>query len=167
MSELRIRVLAPADAIAVRDIRLEGLRLYPPNFGAAWEEEAPQPIEWWERRLAGDARTYGVEIGSELAGICVVSLNSRIKRAHVGEIGAMFVRDRFRRRGVANLLMQSAMEWLKGRRALAATLTVNAKNDEARRLYERFGFRVCGQLERELAVDGILYDELLMRARIS
>jgi ribosomal protein S18 acetylase RimI-like enzyme len=164
---MRIRVLGPPDAVAVRDIRLEGLRLYPENFGASWEEEAPYPIEWWARRLAGDACTYGVEIDNELAGICVVSLKPRIKHAHVGEIGAMFVRDRFRRRGVANFLMQSAMEWLKGRRALAATLTVNAKNDEARRLYERFGFTVCGQLERELAVDGILYDELLMRAGIS
>lgn len=166
MSDMRIRVLGPADALAVREIRLEGLRLYPQNFGAAWEEEAPQPIEWWERRLASGSCTYGVEIANELAGICVVSLNPRMRRAHIGEIGAMFVRDRFRRRGVANLLMQSAMEWLKGR-VLAATLTVNAKNDEARRLYERFGFTVCGQLERELAVDGILYDELLMRAGIS
>lgn len=163
---MRSRVLTPADALAVRDIRLEGLRLYPQNFGAAWEEEAPQPIEWWERRLAGHACTFGVEIANELAGICVVSLNTPIKRAHVGEIGAMYVRDRFRRRGVANLLMQSAMEWLRDR-ALAATLTVNAENVEARRLYERFGFTVCGQLERELAVDGILYDELLMRAGIS
>ena len=62
--------------------------------------------------------------------------------------------------------MQSAMEYLKNR-AFYATLTVSESNNDARRLYERFGFAVCGQLERELNIDGVFHDELLMRARIS
>ena len=89
-----------------------------------------------------------------------------MKHAHDADLGAVYVRERFHRRGVANALMQSAMEYLKNR-ALYATLKVSAENEGARRLYERFGFVVCGQLERAIRVDGIFYDELLMRARIS
>lgn len=60
--------------------------------------------------------------------------------------------------------MQSAMECLVNR-ARYATLTVGADNVAAQRLYARFGFVTCGQLEGELNVDGSFSDELLMHAR--
>ncbi len=166
-----VRVLGPGDAVAVRDVRLEGLRLSPESFGSSWEEEANRPLTWWQNRLAGSARALGAQVDGVLAGILVVSLNSRVKLAHNAEIGAVYVRPAFRRRGVANLLMQSAMETLTSGefagRAKYATLNVTAGNDSAQRLYERFRFEVCGQLERELCVDGIFYDELLMRTGIA
>jgi ribosomal protein S18 acetylase RimI-like enzyme len=163
MSAFRIRVLGPADAIAVRDIRLESLRLYPENFGNAWEEEATQPIGFWEKRLAGNAHWLGAQIDAELAGLTVVSLNSRMKLAHNGEVGAVFVRDKFHRRGIARALMQSAMEHLRASGARYATLNVTAGNEAARKLYESLGFVVCGQLQAELNVDGKFHDELMMR----
>lgn len=163
--EIRIRTLGPHDAVAVRDVRLEGLRLYPESFGSSWEEESVEPLAWWESRLRGSAHWLGAEVEGALAGITVVSLNPRMKHAHCADIGAVYVCERFHRRGVAQTLMQSAMEYLNDR-ALFATLTVSANNHVARRLYERFGFVVCGQLERELNVDGVFHDELLMRARI-
>ena len=165
-----VRRLHPDDAVAVRDLRLEGLRLFPENFGSSWEEEADQPLTWWRGRLAGPARSFGAELDGQLGGLIVVSLNLRVKLAHNAEIGAVYVRPAFHQRGVATLLMQSAMETLKSEefagRAKFATLNVTAGNDSAQRLYERFGFKVCGQLERELCVDGVFYDELLMRAGI-
>jgi RimJ/RimL family protein N-acetyltransferase len=163
--EVRVRVLTPADAEAVRDLRLEALRLSPENFGSSWEEEAPQPLVWWRARLAGPACSLGGEVGADLAGLTVVSLNPRMKHAHKGEIGAVYVRDRFRRQGVAAALLQSAMEWLREKGAHAATLTVSASNVAAQRLYERFDFVACGQLQRELNVDGSFHDELLMQTR--
>jgi ribosomal protein S18 acetylase RimI-like enzyme len=165
VSAFRIRVLGPADAIAVRDLRLEGLRAHPESFGSSWEEEAPQPLRFWEERLAGPARWLGAEVEGDLVGLTVAALNSRMKLAHNADIGAVYVRDNFHRRGIARALMQSAMEYLKTTKAEYATLTVSASNDAARKLYASFGFVVCGQLERELNVDGRFHDELLMRAR--
>jgi ribosomal protein S18 acetylase RimI-like enzyme len=159
-------MLGPTDALAVRELRLEGLRLSPASFGSAWEEEAGQPLAWWRSRLTGPARTLGAEIKGELAGLTVVSLKQRMKHAHNADIGAVYVREDFRRRGVAQTLMQSAMEHVRAMGAMSATLTVTADNIAARKLYEQFGFAVCGQLERELNVDGSFSDELLMRARI-
>jgi RimJ/RimL family protein N-acetyltransferase len=161
-----IRVLGPPDALAVRELRLEGLRLSPESFGSAWEEEAGQPLAWWRSRLAGPARTLGAEIDGGLVGLTVVSLKPRMKHAHNADIGAVYVREHFRRRGVAQAVMQSAMEHARGLGAMSATLTLGAHNLAARKLYEQFGFVVCGQLERELNVDGSFSDELLMHARI-
>ena len=77
----------------------------------------------------------------------------------------------FHRQGVGRALMQSAMELMRSNefpaKAYFATLTVTSNNEAARRLYESFGFVVCGKLESNLSVDGVFYDELFMRARIS
>jgi len=77
----------------------------------------------------------------------------------------VYVRERFHRRGVAHALMQSAMEHLAKTQAKNVTLHVSADNVAARKLYEGFGFVVCGQLESELNVDGSFFDELMMRKR--
>ena len=161
-----VRVLTPQDAIAVRRLRLEGLRLSPQAFGSAWEEEAALPLSWWEGRLAGPARWFGAEVDAHLAGLTVVSLNLRMKHAHNAEIGAVYVGENFRRRGVAFKLMQSAMGYLRTTKIQNATLTVSADNIAAQQLYAQFGFSVCGQLHRELNVDGSFNDELLMRTQI-
>ncbi|MBP6012246.1 MAG: GNAT family N-acetyltransferase [Alphaproteobacteria bacterium] len=166
-STISVRVLGPADAVAARDLRLEGLRTTPENFGSSWEEEAVHPLAWWEDRLRGPGRWLGAESGKELVGLTVVSLNPRMKLAHNADIGAVFVRGTFRQRGVGAALMQSAMEFLREKRIAYATLTVSAENVAAQRLYARFGFTVCGQLERGLCVHNRFYDELLMRTRIA
>jgi ribosomal protein S18 acetylase RimI-like enzyme len=164
VSDVRIRVLSPADAVAVRDLRLEGLRLHPESFGSAWEEEAPQPLHVWEAKLAEHgAHWLGAEVDGALVGLTVVSLNARMKLAHNAHVGAVYVRDQFHRRGIARALMQSAMEYLRTSSATHATLTVSANNEAARKLYESFGFVVCGQLQAELNVDGRFHDELMMR----
>ena len=166
-----VRRLGVGDALAVRTLRLAALRLFPDNFGSAWEEEAQQPFAFWENRLRGPARTLGAESDRELVGMASVQANSRVKLAHVAEIGGFYVRPEFHRRGVGRLLMQSVMELLRSGEfptpVKFATLTVVANNEAARRLYESFGFGVCGKLEQQLCVDGAYYDELLMRARIS
>ena len=166
MSGTVVRLLTPSDAIEVRRLRLEGLRLSPQAFGSAWEEEAPHPLAWWQARLAGPARWFGAEIDGQLAGLTVVSLNLRMKHSHCADIGAVYVGENFRRRGVALALMQSAMGYLATTKIRNATLTVSADNTAAQKLYARFGFSVCGQLQRELNVDDSFIDELIMRAQI-
>ena len=169
--KLSVRRLDVSDAVAVRTLRLAALRLFPHNFGSAWEEEAQQPFAFWENRLGGPARTLGAESARELVGIATVHANSRVKLAHVAEVTGFYVRPEFHRRGVGRLLMQSVMELLSSGEfptpVKIATLTVVENNEAARRLYESFGFTVCGKLEQQLCVDSAYYDELLMRAGIS
>jgi ribosomal protein S18 acetylase RimI-like enzyme len=161
-----VRTLNAADAIAVRRLRLEGLRLAPSSFGNSWEEESPQPLSWWENRLRGPAHWIGAESDRALVGMVVVSLNRAMKLAHNAEIGAVYVAERFRRQGVANVMMQSAIAYLRSVKAKNVTLHVSADNIAAQKLYAQFGFSVCGQLRRELNVDGSFNDELLMRTQI-
>jgi [ribosomal protein S18]-alanine N-acetyltransferase len=70
---------------------------------------------------------------------------------HVNNIA---VRPELRGRGFGSALLAHVLE--EGRRAGAhrATLEVRRSNDEARRLYERFGFRVAG-VRRDYYTDPI------------
>ena len=50
-----------------------------------------------------------------------------------------------RRRGIARRLLGAILEDARGRRLRSVTLEVRPTNDEARTLYESFGFRVVGR----------------------
>jgi ribosomal protein S18 acetylase RimI-like enzyme len=156
----RVRPLAPADYEALRDIRLEALRLHPEFFAADLAQEEAAPREWWLARLAG-AVTLGGFLDERLLGLLVVARPSRPKLAHTGELGAMYVRAQARGSGLADALMRAAID-LASREMEQLKLTVNAQNARAVRFYERHGFRAIGRIPRSLLVDGRHYDELLM-----
>ena len=60
-------------------------------------------------------------------------------------INTLAVAPRFRRRGVATLLMQHVLAEAAREGALKATLEVRASNQAALALYERLGFRVTAR----------------------
>jgi ribosomal-protein-alanine N-acetyltransferase len=61
------------------------------------------------------------------------------------EILSIGVDPRLRRRGLGHSLMDAVLRHLHGERAAMLFLEVDQKNDAARALYERFGFRQVGE----------------------
>jgi ribosomal-protein-alanine N-acetyltransferase len=59
-------------------------------------------------------------------------------------INNLAVRPECRGRGYGSALLQHALAEAAAHGALRATLEVRRSNEQARRLYERFGFRVAG-----------------------
>ena len=74
--------------------------------------------------------------GEEAVGYCVCTLASN----GWGEVDSLYVAPQYRRRGVGRALVTAGMAWLGERGAKPIVVDVLAANDEARRLYERFGF---------------------------
>lgn len=64
-----------------------------------------------------------------------------IDEVHINNLA---VRPVCQRRGLGSTLLTYALESAAGEGAYRATLEVRRSNDGARRLYERFGFRVAG-----------------------
>ena len=62
------RQLGPDDAAGYRAVRLDGLQRHPAAFGAAWAEEAEQPLDWFAGRLRDNAVFGGWTKGPALAG---------------------------------------------------------------------------------------------------
>jgi ribosomal protein S18 acetylase RimI-like enzyme len=101
---------------------------------------------------------YVVHAGEDLAGCLVLNLHGPF----VGYIQAICVAPRCRGRGVGSALMAFA-EARIFREHPNVFLCVSSFNPSARRLYERLGYHVVGELT-DFVVQG--YSEFLMRKTI-
>jgi ribosomal protein S18 acetylase RimI-like enzyme len=162
---MKAEPLKPDDIEMIRDVRLEGLKNHPENFGADYDHEAAQPLEWWLRRMGG-GKSFGVWIDGNLAGMTVFARHTEKKHAHHGVIGAVYVRPQYRGRGVGDALIRAALDEA-ARHVEHVTLTVTGANASAVRLYERNGFEIVGRIPASIRVDGKDHDELSMHRRVS
>ncbi len=162
---MSVRRLTPDDYDALRELRLESLRLYPALFAADLDQEAAMAKEQWLARMA-TAASFGGFIDGALSGMVVFSRPTRPKLAHTGELGAMYVRDAARGTGLADALLEAVIDHASGE-VEQIQLTVNAENARAIRFYEHHGFRPIGRIPRSLHVEGRYYDDLLMLRAVS
>ena len=101
-----------------------------------------------------DGRVLVAEDGESVAGYVYVALEPlswKELRGPAGFIHDVAVREDARRSGIAEKLMQAAIEWLRERGAPRVILWTAAQNDAARGLFQRLGFRdTMIEMTREL-----------------
>ena len=103
---------------------------------------------WSEDQLKNElslahAILFCCEADGELAGFC--DLHVVADDAHINEI---CVAPRHRRLGCAHALMHHAIGLCREMHCAALTLEVRSKNEPAVQLYEKCGFRLCGERKR-------------------
>ncbi|MCC7208978.1 MAG: GNAT family N-acetyltransferase [Anaerolineae bacterium] len=170
----RARPVRAGDESAVRDLRLEGLRLYPTAFGADYDEAAARPDGWWrdwvaEYLSATDMAAAFVaesEADGALIGMLTVRRNNSAKTRHAANVYAMYVREAWQGKGVASRLLESAAEWAKAHGVQMLKLSVEVDNIPAIRCYLRNGYTVYGVDPHVLIYDNANYDMLLMVRRL-
>jgi ribosomal protein S18 acetylase RimI-like enzyme len=160
-----VRRLNDADYEALREIRLEALKLHPDCFSAEFEVEEALTRDQWLSRLSS-AATFGGFTDGALNGIAVFGKPPSKKTGHTGELGAMYVRAAVRGMGLADALVEAIIDHAASE-VEQVKLTVNAENARAIRLYERHGFRTIGKYPNSLHVDGRSYEELIMFRAVS
>jgi len=154
-----IRQLGRADATLYRDIRLEGLRLYPDSFSADFDAEAAEPLAWFADRLANSV-VLGAFAGTTLVGVAGFFRRPGAKRAHKAVVGGVYVRSASRRKGIARALMERVIDEA---RSCVETLLLSVEKDNApaRQLYQSLGFVEYGTEKSAVKIDGRYYDEVL------
>jgi ribosomal protein S18 acetylase RimI-like enzyme len=160
-----VRRLDDADYEALREIRLESLRLHPECFSADPDVEEAFTREQWLARLA-TAVSFGGFTNGALNGIVVFARPPSKKTRHTGELGAMYVRAVARGTGLADALVEAVIDHAVSE-VEQIKLTVNAENARAIGLYERHGFRQIGKYPNSLRVAGRTYEELIMLRAVS
>jgi L-amino acid N-acyltransferase YncA len=80
---------------------------------------------------------------------------------HVAQIGTFLIPE-FRMRGVGKLLFKATEEFAKSADYAKMIAQVRASNEHAKAFYRRLGFRACGRLARQVRIDGVEDDEILM-----
>jgi ribosomal protein S18 acetylase RimI-like enzyme len=83
-----------------------------------------------------------------------------------GEIRAMYVKPETWRRGVGTMLWEEANRFLRQAGYREVTLWVYAQNQLARRFYEKVGFRLEGDLEKNVDRGGEAFSAVRYRCTI-
>jgi RimJ/RimL family protein N-acetyltransferase len=150
---LLIRPLLRREAAALRDLRLEALRLHPEAFGASFEEAERMSAAQFAAQIPEgppDA-IFGAFLDGALCGMAGFFAERPAKTRHKGSLWGMYVRSTARRHGVARALLQRVI--LHARevaRREVLRLTVVEGNAAAHRLYEAAGFEIYGTERRAL-----------------
>ena len=145
-SEVRVEQLSPDDWTTWRELRLRALADAPTAFGRTYEEERAYPdAQWRERALQPNLIRFVARSRDEVIGGAATFINP--EEAETAYIFGMWVDEACRRRGVARMLLDRALEGARELGGSKASLSVTLGNDGARDLYLSVGFTDTGVRE--------------------
>jgi ribosomal protein S18 acetylase RimI-like enzyme len=166
---MRIRVLAPADALAFQALRLRSLAEDPVAFASSYEEERDTPLSRVAERLLPrpDRAIVGAFDAARLVGLAAWHREEMRKLRHKGFVWGVFVAETHRRRGIARALVQAVIAHARRAEGIRQlNLVAHAGNDRAVALYESLGFAVYGREPAAICIDGMLHDDVHMSLRL-
>ena len=159
MEPLLVRRLTAADAEAYCDLRRESLLEAPLALTASpSSDQFSSPASVREHLAQGDGSAIFGAFAEGLVGAAGLSRPHHPKTRHKLTLWGMYVSPAARGRGVAAALLEAAIAHA---RALGdvAWIQLAVGLPDARRLYERFGFRPWGTEPDALRHDGRSIDE--------
>lgn len=143
MTNVRAGSLTDLDALAplwqrfYEDQRAQGMRARVPKNGFAEWTESLRPA------LGRFACLVVAQDGAQIAGFVlgrVRGMPRYLGGASAGWISEVWVEPAYRKRGLAEAMVRSAIEWFKGQGIARIELQVVHGNAAAQRLYARLGF---------------------------
>ena len=106
---ISVRRLGVADVPALRELRLESLRLHPECFGADLEAEEAMSVEDMAARMH-TGYSFGGFVDDVLSGLVVFVKPKNKKTGHTGDLGAMYVRANARGTGLGDALVEAVID---------------------------------------------------------
>lgn len=125
------------------------------------------PIEREERYLKSlsprEAFHVAVDPSHGIVGYQSLDLWSPVltSMAHVGQVGT-FLLPKWRGHGIGLQLWDATASFARGAGYRKLAIQVRASNTGAQAFYRRMGFQECGRLTRQVMIDGVEDDEILM-----
>jgi len=160
-----IRKLDQNDAEDWAAIRRESLEANPLAFSASVPDDLTVWLESIRTRLAesDESAVFGAFSGKSLVGIVGIQRYAGKKERHKCFIWGMYVTAQRRRSGTGERLLRAAIQEARSWQGVEQVqLAVSEVADDAKRLYERIGFREWGREPRTLSWQGRFADETHM-----
>ena len=115
-------------------------------------------VEEMER---GSKARLVADVEGEVIGNLEIFFGRHSLSYHTAGISTVVVNPRYRRRGIAMKLVESALNVAKEKNIEIVKIDVEAKNTPAVKLYTKAGFKQYGRLERGMIREGE-YDDLIL-----
>jgi ribosomal protein S18 acetylase RimI-like enzyme len=160
-SGLRIRRAVPDDAAAIVSVlAIVAAERVHSAIDRAWTVE--QERSYLESLSPREVIHVATTERSEIVGLQVLDRWSTLESmAHVGHIGT-FLLPVQRGRGIGHQLWAATASFAREAGYRKLVIQVRATNTLAQGFYRGLGFRACGRLTRQVVIDGIEDDEVLM-----
>ena len=129
--------------------------------------EAPWTIEQERRYLEALSQRgvihVAVDGSGEIVGLQILDLwsSTLTSMAHVGQLGT-FLLPAWRGRGLGRSLWNVTLPFARAAGYRKLVIQVRGSNTRAQAFYRALGFADCGRLTRQVMIDGVEDDELLM-----
>lgn len=164
MKQIIVKKATLSDWKAYKEIRLDALQKNPESFGRAYEEEKDRSESEWKSKLSDKNRvTLLVLNGDEVIGLLGIIFESSTRVAHIADIISVYLKEEYRGRGIASQLMKEAIKVIKARKITKKVkLNVTTNQLAAVNLYKKFGFRIVGELQKEMKVNNKFYNSYVM-----
>jgi ribosomal protein S18 acetylase RimI-like enzyme len=165
---IQIRPAIPADAVRLRDLRMEALAGHPQAFSSDYATASQEPLANWVERLERYEQGVNEKLqvaeadGSLLVGMAGIFRDARSKIRHAATIWGVYVSPSWRGLQIGDGLVKANLEWAASHEVVFVRLAVISNNVPAIRCYLRCGFSVYGVEPKSIFYDGCYYDELLM-----
>ena len=153
---MKIRQLQDGDAEAFLELRRAALRDAPLAFTSSPEDDLVSTLEVFSERIADAPET--VILGAfveRLVGVAGLYREPHLKASHKAHLWGMYVLPEHRGRGIGAGLLEALVSHARSLAGISSVhLSVTSAAPEARRMYERAGFRVWGTEPDSLRLDG-------------
>ena len=108
-----------------------------------------------------------VDEGPGIVGLQVLDRWSPVlgSTAHVGQVGT-FILPAWRGRGVGRQLWRATLTFACEAGYRKLVIQVRGSNTRAQAFYRQLGFQDCGRLARQVVIDGVEDDEVLMELHL-
>ncbi len=152
--------------IPYRNIRLEGLKNYPINFGATYKQQSQLPQLLFEKHITEQTPgkfIIGAFDAHKLIGICGFVQEQQARTKHRGTIIQMYVQPSYQGQKVGlNLLKATLKEAFKIPELEQIVLDVITINMAANKVYEQVGFKEYGLYPKYYKIEHTYVDLRLM-----
>lgn len=154
------------DFQAIKELMLTGLKEDPKAFSVDYEDYNDNSNDWWNNYInpyifSLKDRMFIAFDNNKPVGMIGVLYDYRSRRTHVANIVWFYILNDYRGQGIGKELLQSAINNAKENNMLKITLFVNSQQENAIKIYNKFGFNQNGRLEKELKIGNEYIDTLI------
>jgi ribosomal protein S18 acetylase RimI-like enzyme len=146
---ITIERITLGSALVFKDVRLRALQEAPTAFSSTYMKESAFLDDEWKKRAmrwsSGASAGFLAFDGDRGCGM-VFSFAEELDPQRA-QVVSMWVAPEVRREGVGKRLIETVLEWARGREMRDVKLMVTSVNHGAIAFYERLGFRMTGKTE--------------------
>jgi GNAT superfamily N-acetyltransferase len=132
----------------VRQVQVEDAEAVAALLGELGYPSTPSQAAERLARIAGDPSTWVIvaQLGSEIAGLGALHVQYLVERDDLGcEVAGLVVGERFRRKGIGELLMEALEAEARRRGGRVMVLNTAHRRADAHAFYEALGYEHTGR----------------------